>query len=127
MGPRRTARARETGTVGKAGAGLRGILRPSVPTLPDPRAEGGKKGFFFHQKPGASAAAATECPATDTDAPGIPRSPAARLPTLPDSHAGADPRHKEGARRPEWDDGRLALWFNYLSERPSRCRRLRAS
>ena len=66
-----------------------------------------------HQKPGPSVAAATECPAADTDAPGFSRGPAARLPTLPDSRASASagPRHKKGARRPEWDDGRLALWF----------------
>ena len=124
-GAERERRGRgKTGSVGKVGAGLRLNRRPSVKRSPrcagfaDRRyrhspipAQKAARRASSHQKPGPSVAAAAECPAADTDAPGFSRSPAARLPTLPVSRAVTGPRHKKGARRPEWDDGRLALWF----------------
>ena len=69
--------ARETGSVGKAGAALRQNRRPSVLTLLDSRADDGKKGFF-----------SPETGSIGTDAPGFLRSSKARLPTVLNSRAG---------------------------------------
>ena len=69
--------AREMGSVSKAVPALRQNRRPSVLTLLDSRAGGGKKGFF-----------SPESGSIGTDAPGLPRSSKARLPTVPNSRAG---------------------------------------
>lgn len=121
---RRATRVRESGTVGKARGRLRQNRRPSVKRSPrragfadyryrhspiPARKAAGRASF--HQKPGPSVAAASECPAAGTDAPGFPRGTPARLPTVQVSRAVTDPRYKEAARRPDESGGHLALRF----------------
>ena len=86
--------AREMGSVSKAVPALRQNRRPSVLTLLDSRAGGGKKGFF-----------SPESGTVGTDAPGFPRSPTAHLPMLLDSRASLGQSHrrrmgKDACRRP---------------------------